>query len=177
MDGLLTDLGVAGVLREIGDIAVHLAIDLDALHDLFLVGLQTAVHVVQLDAGDLAGGPVVELGREVLGELVVLAVLLPAAHDVVAVLLDHLVKLRDLVGGVLEVGVHGDDHVALGLLESAVERGGFAVVAAELDAVHGGVGLGEFGDAVPRTVVAAVIHHYHFMAESVRFHHAPDPGV
>ena len=55
---------------------MHFAVYLDALHHLVLVGLQAAVHVVELDARDLAGRPVVELGREVLREFVVLPVLL-----------------------------------------------------------------------------------------------------
>ena len=109
MDGLLADLAVAGVLRQVGDIAVHLTVDLDALDHLVLVGLQAAVHVMELDAGDFAGRPVIQFRRKVLREFVVLAVLLPAGNDIVALLGNHPVEFRDLVGRVLQVRVHGDD--------------------------------------------------------------------
>ncbi len=61
MDGLFADLAVAGVLREVGDVAVHFTVDLDAFHHFVLVGLQAAVHVVEFDAGDFAGGPIIQL--------------------------------------------------------------------------------------------------------------------
>ncbi len=42
-----------------------------------------------------------------------------ARYEVVAVLGYHLVETRNLVGRVLQVGVHGDDHVAFCLFETA----------------------------------------------------------
>ena len=176
MDGLLADLAVAGVLGEVGDVAVHFAVHLDAFHHFLLVGLQAAVHVVELDAGDLAGRPVVELGRKVLRELVVLAVLFPAGDDVVALFRDHPVQFRDFVRGVLQVRVHRDDDVALRGREALVEGGGLAVVAAEGDAVDGGVLLRQGEDGVPGTVGGTVVHHQDFIGPSVRFHHPADPS-
>ena len=80
MHGHLADLGKPGVLGKIGDIAVHFPVDFHVLHNIFPIGLEAAVHVVQLDAGDAAGGSVVELRGQVLGDGIVLAVLLPSGN-------------------------------------------------------------------------------------------------
>ena len=44
---LLPDVAEAVHLGDDGDVAVHLTVDLDALHHLVAVGLQAAVEVVQ----------------------------------------------------------------------------------------------------------------------------------
>ena len=176
MDGLLADLAVPGVLREVGNIAVHFAVNLDALNHLVPVGLQAAVHVMELDARDLACGPVIQLGGKVLREFVVLAVLLPAGDDVVTLLLDHPVQFRNLVRGVLQVRVHRDDDVPLGGREALIEGGGLAVIAAEGNAVDGGILLRQGKDGVPGTVGGTVVHHEDFVGETVFLHHPVDPG-
>ena len=176
MDGFLADLAVAGILGEIRDIAVHFAVHLDALDHLVLVGLQAAVHVMEFDARDLARRPVVELGRKVLRKLVVLAVLFPAGNDIVALFLDHPVQFRDLVRGVLQVRVHGDDDVAFRRREALVQGGGLAIVSAEGDAVDSGILLRQGADGVPGTIGGAVVHHQDLVGPAVRFHDPADPG-
>ena len=88
-----------------------------------------------LHPANLAGSGIEELGGDGLGQGVI-SLLLVARHEVVAVLHNHLVESGYLVGRILQVGIHGDDHVALDLLESAVERRALAIIAAELDATH-----------------------------------------
>jgi len=65
----------------------------------------------------------------------------PAADDVVT-LFKLGEEVGDLVGIVLEIAVHGEDEVALGVVEAGGEGGGLAEVSAELDdenaAVDGG---------------------------------------
>ena len=67
--------------------------------------------------------------------------LAPAADDVVA-LFELGEEVGDLVGIVLEIAVHGEDEVPLGVVEAGGEGGGLAEVAAKLDdenaAVYGG---------------------------------------
>ena len=176
MHFLLSDLREACVLGQIRDVAVHFPVDFDVLDHLAAVGLETAVHVVELDARDLAGGSVEKLGRKILGELVVLTVLLPAGHHVVAFLRDFLVQAGDLVGGVLQVGVHGDDHVALRLVETAVQRSGFAVVAPEADAVHQRIGRRKALDNLPGGIGAAVVDHYYLVGIAFGEHDPLNPG-
>ena len=103
----------------------------DVLDHIEAVSLQAAVHVVQLDARDAARGGVVELRGEILRQGIVLSLLLPAGHEVVTLFRNHPVHGGHFVRGVLQVGVHGEDDLALRALEAAVKRGGFAVIAAE----------------------------------------------
>ena len=61
MDRFLGYLGEPGVLGQVWDVPVHLAVHLDVLDHFVLVGLEAAVHVVELDSGDLPCSGVVEL--------------------------------------------------------------------------------------------------------------------
>ena len=52
----LANLRKSGVLCQVRDITVHLREDLDIFHYFQTIRLQTAVHVMQLNAGHLARG-------------------------------------------------------------------------------------------------------------------------
>ena len=133
---LLSNLCESCVLGQVGDIAVHLAVNLYVLHHILSVSLETAVEVVQvLYSAYPSCRSVEQFGGESLRDRVV-ALLLIARNEVEAVNGDHVIKLRNLVGRVLKVGVHCDYHIALCLLETAEEGRALAVVAAELDALH-----------------------------------------
>ena len=174
--GLLADACEAGCLGQIGDVSVHLAVNLDVLDHFAAIGLQSAVEVVQiLDAAHSPGCGIEEFGGQCLREWVV-AFLLVAAHQVVSLLAYHAVEGGYLVRRVLEVGVHGDDHISLGGCESAVKCRALAIVAAELDGVHRVWALGlEALDYAPRAVGAAVVHEYDFVTETVLVHHSLNP--
>ncbi len=59
---LLADFLEAGVLGQVGDVAVHFAVDFDVLYHLVAIGLQSAVEVVQVfDARHVAGRGVEDL--------------------------------------------------------------------------------------------------------------------
>ena len=105
----------------------------------------------------------------------VVAPALPSRDEVVALLCYHAVKLRYLVGGVLQVGVHCDDDFAPGRLESAVECGALAVVAPEADAAYRGIGRREAAYHVPRAVAAAVVDEDGFVPETVCGHYPVYP--
>ena len=174
---LFADAAEAGVLGQVGDVAVHLAVDFDVLDHVLAIGFQSAVEVVEVvDAAHLSCRGVEEFGGEGFGDGVV-AFLLVAAHQVVAFFRNHAVELGDFVGAVLEVGVHGDDHFALCGAETAEEGGTLPVVAAELDAVHRGVLGAEVFDESPRAVGRPIVHKNEFMAEVVVGHDAFDPSV
>ena len=98
MDDLLTNLLVTGILGYIGDISVHITVELDVLDDFSAIGLETAVEVVEvMNARDGAYGGVEELGGNGLREGVI-ALFLPAADEVVSFFLDHTVEFGNLVG-------------------------------------------------------------------------------
>ena len=173
----LPDLGESGVLGQIWDISVHLSIDLNILHYVAVVSLQSAVEVMEIvDSRDLARRSVEELRRNCLRQRVI-AFLLVARDEVIAFILDHVVEARDLVGRVLEVSVHGDDHIALSLLKTAVESRALTVVAPELDSLDVAVLLRQLLDDVPGVVSGTVVDKDDLVREVVGLHDALDPGV
>lgn len=105
----------------------------------------------------------------------VVALLLIAAHDVVAFLAYHAVEFRNLVRRILQVGVHGDNHVAFGAGEAHVQRRAFSIIASETHTAHGRVGLGQTLYHLPGTVGTAVVHEYYLIAEAVVAHHTGYP--
>ena len=130
-DGDLADAGaVPG--GEGRDEAVHLAVEGNVLDDLAAVGLEGGAEVVDVDAAEDRHEPVGDARGNAAEEEVVAALLAPAADDVVA-LFELGEEVGDLVGVVLQVAVHGEDEVALGVVEAGGEGGGLAEVAAELD--------------------------------------------
>ena len=84
--GLLAEAGEEPYRHQVEEtveeaaLAVHVSVDLYLLDHLTPVSLQAAVHVVQLQAGHLAGGEVVYLRGNVLGEGVVVADFLPSGY-------------------------------------------------------------------------------------------------
>ena len=77
---------------------------------------------------------------------VVLPVLAPAAHDVVA-LVDLRQQPRDVVRVVLQVAVHGDDDVAAAVVDPGLDCRRLAEVAAKRDHAHAAIADGEAGRA------------------------------
>ena len=97
---------------------MHLTVHFDMFYDLFAIGFQSAVEVVQVfDARYFAGGGIEQFGGEGLRQRVV-TFLLPARYEVIAVLGNHAVEFGYFVGAVLQVGVHGYHDVALCLFET-----------------------------------------------------------
>ncbi len=111
---------------------MHLAVEGNVLDDLAAVGLEGGAEVVDVDAAEDRHEPVGGARRDAAEEEVVATLRAPAADDVVA-LFELGEEVGDLVGVVLEIAVHGEDVVALGVVEAGGEGGGLAEVAAELD--------------------------------------------
>ena len=102
---------------------MHIAVDLYALYYFVSVCLEAAVEVVQvLDTRNFACSGIEQLCGDGLGKRVV-ALLLVSRYKVVSIFGYHAVEDGDFVGAVLKVGIHCDDYVAFGTLESAVESG------------------------------------------------------
>ena len=102
MHHLLANAVETGVLGQIGNVTVHLTVNLDVLHHFAAISLQAAVEIVQvMDARDLTRRGVEELRGKGLGERVV-AFLLVTRYKVVMIFHDHLVETGDLVGRVLQ---------------------------------------------------------------------------
>ena len=124
------------ILCQIGDVTVHLAIHLDIFDHVLAIGFQSAVEVVQvLDTAYLARSGVKQFGGQGLRQGVI-SLLLIARDKVKPIYLDHLKQTRNLVGRVLKVGIHGDHHITVCLLEATIQGRAFAVVATEFDTVY-----------------------------------------
>ena len=172
MDNLLAYAAEAGVFRQIRDIAVHVTVDLDMLNDLTTIGFQSAVEIMEVvDSRNFAGCGIEELCRYCLRQRIV-ALLLPAADEVVAVFGYHAVKLGNLVGRILKVGVHSYDNITLSHSEAGVQRRRLAVVAPERDAFQARVARRQLSDYFPRAVGRTVVDKPNLIAEVVGVHDA-----
>ena len=89
-------------------------------------------------------------------EEVIAALAAPAADDVVA-LFEACDEVGNLFGIVLEVSVHGDDELALRVIEAGGESGGLAEVAAELDDQYAGVDGGYLFEQTIGAVAGTVV--------------------
>ena len=177
MHNLFADAVEARVFRKIRDVSVHLSIHLDILYHILAISLQSAVEVVQvMYSADFPCRRVENLCRNGFRQWVV-ALLFISGYKVKLVLGNHAVKFRNLVGRVLQVGIHRDNHIALCLLETAIQRGTLAIVAAELYTFHVLVLFAEAFYHLPRTVGRAVVYEYHFKRELVSVHHPLYPSV
>ena len=113
---------------------MQLAVEAQPAHDLGAVGLQAAVHVVEVHARDPARDRVEDPREHPAAERVP-PTRLPARDEVEA-LVELGEQARDLGGIVLEVAVDRDDHVALRLREAGGERGRLAEVSSQPDDDH-----------------------------------------
>ncbi len=149
MDGLFSDFSKAGVLGKIRNVPMHFSVHFHVLHHLVLVGFETAVHIVQFQAGYLASSGIVQLRRQVFSEGVVDSVLFPARYDVPTIFHDHPVHFRNLLRRILQVGIHGHDNSALGNRETLVKSGRLAIIAPERYSFDSAVAFRQFLNLCP----------------------------
>lgn len=134
------------------------------------------VEVVQPDARRQPGRRIEKFARQRLAQRIV-PLLLPPADQIVSLLGDHPVELRNLIGRILQIGVHRNHDFPPGGLETAVERGRLAVVAAKPDAPHMRIADLQPADRFPRSVAAAVVDEHDLVRKTVLAHDAHDPLV
>ena len=106
---------------------------------------------------------------------IVVAFFLPSRHKVVAVLLYHAVKFGNLIGTVLHIGIHCDDHIAIASLETDLQRSRFTIVPTERNTTHLLVLFLQVADDFPRIVGTAVINKQNFKRKRMLVHHAHNP--
>src|SRR6202022_2507658 len=82
--------------------------------------------------------------------------LAPAADDVVA-LFKLGEEVGDLVGIMLEIAVHGEDEVALGVIEAGSEGGCLTEVAAEFDDENAAVDGGDLFQETVGAVAGSIV--------------------
>ena len=115
---------------------------------------------MQPHSGDDRGHHVEKLRWQAFTEWI-LAFLLPARDQIHV--LERLQKIRNFVGIVLQVAVHGHDHLTTGFLKSCRQSGCFAVVSAKTNGPYPRIVLVcQVGDCVERTIRAAVVYEDYF---------------
>jgi hypothetical protein len=155
---------------------MHLAVERDVVYELAAVGLEGGPEVVDIDAGDAGHDPVGAARGDAAEDEIVGTVGAPAADDVVA-FFEACNEVGDLVGIVLEVAVHGDEHVALGVVEASGERGGLAEVAAELDDEDARVDGGDLFEQAVGAVARAIVDEDHLEGVADLLHDQLDAVV
>jgi hypothetical protein len=65
---LFRNAGESGPLRDQWNVAMHFSVNVDISHHSAVVGFESAIEVMQLDAGEFAGNVVEELRWQCLGE-------------------------------------------------------------------------------------------------------------
>ena len=115
---LLPDFREAIPFGQKRNVAVHFSIDMDILHHLIAVGLQSTIKIVQLNPRNPAGHSIEEFGRDGFGNGI-MTFLFPA-RDHIQPSLDHRIETWDFVRTVLEVCIHGDHHFPRGALKACV---------------------------------------------------------
>ncbi len=120
------------------------------------IGLERASIVLDRHAGDLGNQPVCDHRRNLAGDQPVLAIESPANDDVVA-LVDLREEVHDVLRIILQIAVHGDEHLAAGLLDARCHRGCLPVVPPEIHDAYPRVCTRNLDGAVQRAVVAAIV--------------------
>ncbi len=112
------------------DKAVHLPVETKSLQRIVAVGLEGAAVIVQVNAGHPRDQSIGNIGRNGAGEFVVLAVLAPAADQVIAFI--QLVEQHGDIGRVvLQIGIQQDDDTAARVVDPGGDGGGLPEIAAE----------------------------------------------
>jgi hypothetical protein len=148
----------------------------DPLDHAGTIGLEGGAEVVQRDAGQLGHHPVGDARGQAARPVAIDAVGAPAAGDVVA--LGELgEQLRQIFRRMLQVAVHGDDHLAQGVIEAGGERGRLAVVAGQFDDADGGIAGAEAAQRQVAAVAAAVIDEDDLVGQADGDQHAREARV
>ena len=78
---------------------------------------------------------------------------------------DHIIHPFDLLGSVLQVSIHREDHSSLSLSEATLQRWRLTVIATKLDRMHRLILSSQLLDHLPRPVATAIIDENDFVAQ------------
>src|SRR5262245_21643760 len=151
------------------DEAVHLAVDRDSFEHFAAIRFERRAEVVDRDSRR-ARHQLVRDPRRKRAQEAVLAVLTPATDHVVT-FFELRQKARDVFRLMLQVAVHGDDHVALGVIESGGQRRCLAEIAPQPYACHARIERGDLPEDHRRAICAAVIDEDQLIVFAETFHH------
>ena len=173
--GLHLNHHIAHAGRQHGDVPVHVAIERELLDHLGAVGLEAAVHVVEVESGREPRDGVVDQRRQRLSDGVE-ARILPAAHQVCFARLDGRDQAANLRGVVLQVAIHGHHVDAARMGETDAHGRRLAEVAAKLDRAKAGIALADGLLYLARPVAAPVVDEQALPRASEGLHRRGDFG-
>ena len=131
--------------------AVQFAVKVDVFEDLRPVRLEGGAEIAQIDAGGLRHEPVGDARRNLAGYGIIHPLFAPTAGDVES-LIDFLQEGGNIFRSVLQIAVHGDDHLAAGLVKAGRESGRLSEVAPQADHLQVRIGF----DQIAQQLVAAI---------------------
>jgi len=156
---------------------VHaLAIERNLLDEFAAVGLVGGAKIVEIDATQLLHQPIGATRGNSPHHQIVDAHLAPAAHNVVA-FVNFFDERRNIVRVVLQVAVHGDDVLALGMIEAGRQRRGLAEIPAQFYHNDAAVDGGYFLQQVEGLIAAAIVDKHQLEGIARRFHHGLQPVI
>ena len=153
-----------------GNEAMHFTVERNVVDDFAAIGLVGSAEVVNVHVGELGHQPVGAARGNAAHHEVVDALLAPAGDDVVA-LFQLFDKVRNLVGVVLQVAVHGEDELARGVIEAGRKRGRLPKIAAQFDHQHAAVDRGNLFQQFVSAVAGAVIDKHQLKAVAHLLHY------
>src|SRR2546428_14044530 len=119
----------SSITRQHRNVAMSLAINHYFVEDLPPNAFETAVEIVQADSGEQRGHQVVNFRAYPPAQLMA-TTMAPTANDVISVL-QFLEKQGQLLGYVLEIGIHRDDHFVTSGAKSSSECRRLAKISAK----------------------------------------------
>ena len=156
VDGDLHQAGTV-LLAQHRDETVHLAIQGQSFGQVAAQSPQGTAHVQKSYAGDLANQPVADPRRNLTQEEMVLTAG-PQAQDGIVTLLQLVQQTSDVGRVVLEVAVHGDQHLAARPVNAGLQGRRLAEVAPQPDHLDPGVRGRQLLQNGKGTVHTAVVH-------------------
>ena len=134
LNHLLSDHAKSISLGKNRNVAVHITIYFNASGHIQPVGFQSTIKVVQAYSAYPSCGPVEQFCGNSFAKEGIEAFLLPSADHIIPFLDNHPTHLGNLLGTILEIGIHGDYHISHGLIKTGVEGSRFSVIPAKLNA-------------------------------------------
>src|SRR5436853_5661519 len=119
----------SSITGEHGNETMSLAINHYFIQHLPPNAFETAVQIVQADSGEHCGHQVVDFRTDPLAQLIA-TTMPPTANDVIPIP-QFLEQQGHLLGYILKLGIHRDDHLVTSGAESGGERGRFAKISAK----------------------------------------------
>src|SRR5215469_12509821 len=174
-NGHLAD-GSAMPGRQRGNKAVQLAVEWNLLENVAPVGFEGGAEVVDVHPAQPGHQPIGAARWDSAQPEVINPLLAPAADDVIS-FGNFLQKDGNIGRIVLQVSIHGDDVIALRMIEARRQRGSLPEIAPQAHYGDAAVDRGDLAQQVKGTVARAIVHQDNLEALPVGLHDRFQPVI